>query len=252
MNPNLLFTPKGSNFITSIDSAPSSTTTKFSSLPSPTQPPGYKTVVLATSEEFEQPVSVSAAQTSANSRAVKRSKAANKPRHREPITDDVQEISSSASKRSRKNVPAESVHTPKSDASMVPRQSTVIRRVHAVISVKREDSEDESPNNLSSPREAKEESLGAVFASGSSAKRNRTSRSGAIQDERAESEYESEDDQSGSEQPRKLRNRSRINYEEDDYEQEDEEEDDELMLGADVRLRHAHFLSNLNDITLNI
>ncbi|KAF9483371.1 hypothetical protein BDN70DRAFT_918432 [Pholiota conissans] len=239
MNTNALFTPKGSNYPHSIDSAPSSTTTKRPSVPSPTQPPGYRTANASTSEEFEPP------QATSNTRTPKHPpKGPPKSRNRDaPPAEDVgQELTSSGGKRRKIAPVVEIVHTPKNDAlpplPYPSRPPTVIRRVHAVINVKCEESEDEVADLAHGHEQPKEESYGVPLESSARpssssttmAVAKRRTRSRVIQ---GDSDYESDTGQSGSERPRRLRNRRQINYEEENYEEGADEEDDELMLGAD-------------------
>jgi len=120
------------------------------------------------------------------------------------------------------------------------RSSTVIRRVQAVVHVKREEDVKESdavvdlPSSASAPAAASEKT-------GSVPRRRLVSRKGTavFSDDEGGEEGSAEEEvderegvsenRSGSGTVYNLRNPSRINYQED-------EEEDELMMGAEVRL----------------
>jgi hypothetical protein len=123
------------------------------------------------------------------------------------------------------------------------RSSTVIRRVQAVVHVKREEDVKESDAVVDLPSSA---SAPAATAgkTGSVPRRRLVSRKGAAvfsddEDSEEGSAEEEVDERKGASEGRSgsaivynLRNPSRINYQENI----EDEEDDELMMGAEVRL----------------
>ncbi|KAF8964363.1 hypothetical protein BDZ97DRAFT_902787 [Flammula alnicola] len=257
MNPNNLFTPKGSKYTNGVNSAPSSTMTKkAAAVPSPTQPLAYKSA--SPPSPSESSLDAPLTQISPHVRSAhKQAKSSTRPQRERDVpptqaNEELQEVASTSVKRPRKsNTGAQNVQRSDAQLSSTTRSTTVIRRVQAVIHVKREDdSEDDSPdsqtNKASTSYAKKEESLGAAFAPTGDKRRlstsRRTPRSKVIHDD--PDDDMSDEHASGSESDEfghangynppdkaRLRNRSHINYRED--EDEDDEEEDELMLGAE-------------------
>lgn len=250
-NPNSLFTPKASKLTSAINSAPSSTTTKRNSGPSPTQPPAYKAAPPPSPSEIDVDLTLDTLtdQISTNprsgqkpSRPVARSQA--QPTPRETQGEQQEGTSTASSKRPRKsNTNAHNTQQAEPPAHI--RSSTVIRRVQAVINVKREDSEDEYPENVGHKEtvstKKKEESIQIAFTPAASAEkhgqhqRRWTPRSRVIhdedEDELSEGQAEESDLDDLPAEKARLRRRGQINYREDE---DDDEEDDELMMGSQV------------------
>jgi len=155
-----------------------------------------------------------------------------------------QQDGSSASKRPRKSN-TNSHNTQLAEAPAQIRSSTVIRRVQAVINVKREDSEGEYPENVGHKEtvstKKKEESIQLMFTPAVSVERQGqhqpkwTPRSRVIHDEDDDEVSEGLDGESDSDDlpvdKARLRRRGQINYREDE---DEDEEDDELMMGSQV------------------
>ena len=166
---------------------------------------------------------------------------------RDPQGEQQQEgTSTTNSKRPRKsNTNAHNTQQAELPAQI--RSSTVIRRVHAVINVKREDSEDEYPENVGHKEtvsmKKKEESVQIAFTPAASIEkqgqhqRKWTPRSRVIHDEDEDEVSEGQAGESDSDdlpaEKARLRRRGQINYREDE---EDDEEDDELMMGSQVQV----------------
>jgi len=163
------------------------------------------------------------------------------PAPRETQEEQQEATSTASSKRPRKsNTNAHNTQQAEPPAHI--RSSTVIRRVQAVINVKREDSEDEYPENVGHKEtvstKKKEESIQIAFTPAASAEkhgqhpRRWTPRSRVIHDEDEDevSDGESDSDDLPAEKAR-LRRRGQINYREDE---DDDDEDDELMMGSQV------------------
>ncbi|PPQ72307.1 hypothetical protein CVT24_004584 [Panaeolus cyanescens] len=116
------------------------------------------------------------------------------------------------------------------------RSSTVIRRVQAVINVKREESEDEQAEFSAQSRSSqlKEESTTRASASAvTPAPRHDEQQQPKLRRRREDaspSPHYEEEDEAPAKRGR-LRQRSQINYEESDY--EEDEDEDELMMGAE-------------------
>jgi len=169
---------------------------------------------------------------------------------RDPQGEQQQE-GSSASKRPRKSN-ANSQHAQQAEPPAQIRSSTVIRRVQAVINVKREDSEGEYPENAGHKEtvsmKKKEESIQLTFTPAASVEkqgqhqRKWTPRSRIIHDEDDDDVSEGLDGESDSDDPPvekvRLRRRGQINYREDE---DEDEEDDELMMGSQVCLTFFYF-----------
>jgi hypothetical protein len=248
-NPSSLFTPKASKLTSAINSAPSSTTTKRISGPSPTQPPAYKLVAPPSPSEIDLTIDTPKDQISTNSRSGQKASrpAARSQAHptpREIQGEQQEETSTTNSKRPRKsNTTAHNTQQAEPPAHI--RSSTVIRRVQAVINVKREDSEDEYPENVGHKEtvstKKKEESIQIAFTPAASAEkhgqhqRRWTPRSRVIHDEDEDEVSEGQAGESDSDdlpaEKARLRRRGQINYREDE---DDDEEDDELMMGSQV------------------
>jgi len=156
-----------------------------------------------------------------------------------------QESTSSAnSKRPRKNN-TNSQNKQQAEPPAQIRSTTVIRRVQAVVNVKREDSDDECPQNLGHNEvvltKKKEGSIQVAFTPAASVERQalprkRPPRSKVINDEDEHEGSEGRAWGSGSDdllsvEKVRLRRRGQINYREDE---EDEDDDDELMMGSQV------------------
>lgn len=190
------------------------------------------------------------------------------------VSNDKEEGSSTGVKRRRKNHaptaqgPAATAAQPKQDAPAAVRSSTVIRRVQAIVHVKREESYSDEEASLRKGTGAASTSQNAAASSVAIKKKEesaeyqrflRTPRRNIIEDEPEDEERhcEEEDEReirdqivaSGSDplfdsghprqqgaQRSRFRQRGRINYREDDdcEEVEDEDDDDELMMGAEV------------------
>ncbi len=121
------------------------------------------------------------------------------------------------------------------------RSSTVIRRVQAVVHVKREEDVKESDAVVDLPSSASAPAA-TSGKTGSVSRRRLVSRKGAAvfsddEDGSAEEEVHerkgASESKSGSGIVYNLRNPSKINYQEDN---DEDEEEDELMMGAEVRL----------------
>ena len=180
------------------------------------------------------------------SRPTARSQAHPTPRDPQAEQQQQEGTSTASSKRPRKsNTNAHNTQQAELPAHI--RSSTVIRRVQAVINVKREESEDEYPDNVGHKEtvstKKKEESLQIAFTPAVSVEkqsqhqRRWTPRSKVIHDEDEDDASEGQAGESDSDDPPaekvRLRRRSQINYREDE---EDDEEDDELMMVSQVCL----------------
>jgi hypothetical protein len=206
--------------------------------------------------EIDLTMDTPADQISANARSgQKPSKSTARPQvlltSRATQGEQQQESASSAnSKRPRKNN-TNSQNKQQGEPPAHIRSTTVIRRVHAVVNVKREDSDDEYPghNEVVSTKK-KEESIQVAFTPAASVERQaplqrkRLPRSKVINDEDEEEVSEGQAWASGSDdlppmEKARLRRRSQINYREDE---DDEEEDDELMMGSQV-FSQVHYVA---------
>ncbi|KIM43118.1 hypothetical protein M413DRAFT_9890 [Hebeloma cylindrosporum] len=256
-NPNSLFTPKASKVTSAITSAPSSTTTKRNSGPSPAQPPAYKLADPPSPAEIDLTMDTWTDHISSNSRSgqkpsrpTARSQAhlARDPQAEHQHQQEV--ISSSSSKRPRKsNTNAHNAQLADPPAHI--RSSTVIRRVQAVINVKQEDSEGEYPENVGHKEtvstKKKEESIQIAFTPAASVEkqgqhqRKWTPRSRVIHDEDEDDASDGQAWGSDSEdvpvKKTNLRQRGQINYREDE---DDDEEDDELMMGSQENYEESY------------
>ncbi|KDR82788.1 hypothetical protein GALMADRAFT_238322 [Galerina marginata CBS 339.88] len=247
VNSTALFTPKASKYTSGVNSAPSSTT-KRQSIPSPTQPPEYKSAAPPSPLDSDPFVGPQTAQII--SATQKRSKGTTKPPKQIPQQEqevsilhangELEDSSSASVKRPRKsNTSVQSAQKADSQASSV--RSTVIRRVQAIVQVKREDDseEDESPEistvRTSVALKKKEESIDQQ-------RYLRTPRPGVIHYDADDGVSDGSASGSGSDdghgqgnrhrtqEKGRFRQRSRINYREDD---DEDEEEDELMMGAE-------------------
>ncbi|KAF9568793.1 hypothetical protein CPC08DRAFT_702388 [Agrocybe pediades] len=258
-NAATLFTPKGSKHANGAESAPSSSSKRL--LPpdlSPTQPPAYKSAAPPSPPEGQNTPN-SAAAGSSHKRTNKASVKPQKRRHQNQdqgmyVDADLQEGTSKDAARSRKsngNAVVNGHDGHMGAPSTV--KSTVIRRVQAVVNVKREESYDDELSDAIAEQAATSTSSASKKKSESSDQQRylRTPRPRIIQDEDDEEEeeaakslslYSSADAEEGredrgpktryTEERGRFRQRSRINYQESDDEEEDEEED-ELMMGAE-------------------
>ncbi|KAF8908863.1 hypothetical protein CPB84DRAFT_1766175 [Gymnopilus junonius] len=243
--PSVLFTPKAPKYNNGINSAPS---TSSKHLHSPTQPPPYNPAALPSPTDLDPVVDTVPGQASNSSqkkiRGTKPQRAAVPQSERDipslHADGELEPETPSVSKRPRKGNPTVASGQ-KSDPPVQPsvRSSTIIRRVHAVLEVKREDdSEDESP--LPGPSTTRRPSVSVKKKEESVDQQRylRTPRPKIISDDEDEVvEVAVSDTERGQRsrqhQPQEkihLRQRSRINYREQD---DDDEEEDELMLGAE-------------------
>ncbi|PPQ87556.1 hypothetical protein CVT25_006199 [Psilocybe cyanescens] len=266
-----LHTPKTMKYTDGVNSAPSSSSKRLSVTTSPTQPP-----VPPSPSTLDSSVTTPSTQTGGTNtqRRNKRAKTQNERERDVPsmqANNDQEEGSSTGAKRPRKNhtntnanasTSSTSTQGPttvaaqqKPDAPATVRSSTVIRRVQAVIHVKREESysEEEDPRHEASGA-ASASTLQNASSSTTVKKKEesveyqrylRTPRRKIVEDEQYEDEDEDIDlgsdplsGAAGRHQQRnqrsRFRQRSRINYqEEDDDDNEEEDEDDELMMGAE-------------------
>ncbi len=108
------------------NTAPSSATTKHASVPSPTQPPPYRTAAPVSPVAYEPSASVNAS-THARPSA-KRQRNATKAQHRPPADEEVEDGPPSLQKRPRKKAVVELPRSAqKHDTQPRPGSSTVIR-----------------------------------------------------------------------------------------------------------------------------
>lgn len=243
-----LFTPKqkyaSATHPHTVNSAPSSITTKAVTLPSPTQPPSYKSAApLSTSDtgsysDTSSPLPAKSKQTNHGTtlrrqRDVPLAKSSEEVQRTSTV---VQHPNPSSSKRKTKannsiNVAASSSQQPDPKTPAVSR-TTLVRRVQAVVHVKREESDDDSAEDISGTTAiVKDDASDEDEIVGVNQRRSsRRSRRVINDDDDIEQHYLTADRNPVLES-RHLRHRNAaVNYQEED----DEDDDDELMMGAEV------------------
>jgi hypothetical protein len=237
-----LFTPKQKYANTihphTINSAPSSLATKGATISSPTQPPSYKSAApLSTSDtgscsDASSPLPDKTGQMNQRMPLKRRrdTPLVNSSEGAPQTPIGIQHLNPSSSKRKNKgnnlNITASS--SQRQDPQNAVSHTTLIRRVQAVVHVKREESDDDSAEDVSGAvkDEASDEDEIASANQRRSSGRNRK----IIKDEgNVKQNYLAVD---GNPESRHLRHRNGIiNYREEDDEEDDE---DELMMGAEV------------------
>ncbi|TFK40536.1 hypothetical protein BDQ12DRAFT_664282 [Crucibulum laeve] len=148
------FTPK-QRYTDLISSAPSSTTTKRASIPSPTQPPSYKSAAgpsgsgVDSRSQSPHPAQPSTVTSSKQSKTKPKTSLTGRgelpPYKATEVSRVAKEESTSVSQspRKQKPLPRSPVRALRPDPPTITR-STVVRRVHAVVHVKQEGSDSES------------------------------------------------------------------------------------------------------------
>lgn len=229
---NATFTPKqkyaNATHQHTINSAPSSIMTKESNIPSPTQPPSYKSAAPLSTSDMESCSDTSSPTKSKQTNqgtALKSQKDVPNPLEEAPQTSIVvRHQNPSSSKRKPKG------NTPNmASASTLQRQepaasrTTLIRRVQAVVHVKREESDDDSV--------AEDDAFDdEEFVVANQRRLSRRIRKIVKDDEDIEQNYLASDGNPVCES-RHLRHRSTVvNCQEDD----NDEDEDELIMGAEV------------------
>ena len=220
-----------------INSAPSSLTTKGATISSPPEPPSYKSAVLSTSDTGScsdaspQPDKIKQMN---QSMPLKRRRAVDLSEEEPQTPIGVRHRNPSSSKRKNKgNNPniATSSSSQRQEQNAAS-HTTLIRRVQAVVHIKREESEDDLAEDVSGA--AKDEASDVDEVSRAIQRRSSRKIGNFIVDD--EQNVES----------RHLRHRNgTINYREED---EDEDDVDELMIGAEV---HITWISYFSCLTYN-
>lgn len=245
-----------------------SSSSKRPSDPSPIHPPAYKSAAPPSPQEGQNTVNSFAGTSKSNKRTNKGTIKAPKrrPQEQEPETHidaDREEpmnkdALTSKARKSNPNTVTSSGTQKHSDTQEAPtiRSSTIIRRVQAVINVKREESyDDEAPEEMAA--QAAMSSSSTMKKKSESTDQHRYLRTPrrVIRDEDEEEEEEAaaslygsgsgsvsvdpEDENRGpktrytNQERNRFRQRSRVNYRESE-DDEDDEEEDELMMGVGV------------------
>lgn len=218
-----------------VKSAPSSIAAKRQSIPSPTQPPAYKSAAPPSPSDLhasgsKQVAAASAPKQRGVNKNTKTKSHADPPAYPARETSDTKPeldqngtTTSAASHWRQPPKPSSSGQSNRAKEARVGPKQTVIRRVQAVINVKQEDSEEEESVE---PKE--EDEIITAFKRPRSLRR----RNCVVEDE----EYEPQEEETG--ETRQLRERrNAIDYHEED---EDDEEEDELMMSPPVEATQTH------------
>ncbi|KAF8807132.1 hypothetical protein BYT27DRAFT_7189218 [Phlegmacium glaucopus] len=223
------------------NSAPSSITTKGATIPSPTQPPSYKSAAPLSTSDSGSCSDSSSPQPGKNKQGtpLKRQRdmlLANSPEEAPQTSIGVQYKNLSSSKRKTKgnnsNIVAASSSQREDPQTPAASRTTLIRRVQAVIHVKREESDDDSAEDVSAATNFAKDEASDEDESVSANQRRSSRRSRRIvkdDEEDVEQNYLAADGNPVRES-RHLRHRNAINYRE---EADDEDDEDELMMGAE-------------------
>ena len=219
-----------------VKSAPSSMAARRQSIPSPTQPPAYKSAAPPSPSDLHTSSSGSnklvAAASTAKQRGV--NKNTKTKGHAEPPAYPVRETSDTKPELDQNDTttsttshwrqppkPSSSGQSNRAKEARVGPRQTVIRRVQAVINVKQEESEEEESV------EPKEEVGEDEVITPSKRPRSLRRRNRVVEDDE---EYASQEEEIG--EARQLRERrNAIDY----HEEDEDDEEDELMMSAPVR-----------------
>jgi hypothetical protein len=206
---------------------------KRQSIPSPTQPPAYKSAAPPSPSDLHASGSGSNRQVAAAPTPKQRgvNKNTRSKGHAEPPAYLARETSdtkpeldqngtttSVTSHRRQPPIPSSSGQSNRAKEARVGPRQTVIRRVQAVINVKQEESEEEESV------EPKEEAEEDEVITTSKRPRSLRRRNCVVEDE----EYESQEEETGEARSRGRRNTI-------DYHEDEDDEEDELMMSAPVR-----------------
>lgn len=218
-----------------VKSAPSSIAAKRQSIPSPTQPPAYKSAAPPSPSDLHASGSGSNKQVAAAPTPKQRgvNKNTKTKGHAEPPAYPARDTSDTKPELDQNGTttgatshwrqlpkPSSSGQSNRAKEARVGPRQTVIRRVQAVINVKQEESEEEE--SVEPKEEVGEDEVIATSKRPRSLRR----RNRVVEDE----EYESQEEETG--EARQLRERrNAIDY----HEEDEDDEEDELMMVAPVR-----------------